>query len=159
MWRYLVGAAGGLCLTLAGMFLYSGAASDPDPVPPPPTPVAREAAPEPEPLPVEVPKATEKTREEKRFDRYDRDRDELITREEYLRLRRRAYAKLDTNGDGRLSFEEWAIKTTTRFADADANRNGTLTRAEFVKTRTRSSTPKPRSSPACRCPAGGDDDD
>ena len=36
-------------------------------------------------LPDTVPEATERTREQKRFDRYDKDRDGKVTREEYLR--------------------------------------------------------------------------
>ena len=59
----------------------------------------------------------------------------LFRSEEFLASRRKAYAKLDANGDGRLSFEEWSIKTTDRFAKADADRDATLTGAEFVTTR------------------------
>lgn len=157
MWRYLVGAMGALMLAASGVFFFAGSAEQEPPPAPPPTPVPTPAA-EPSPLPEAVPRATEKTREEKRFDRYDRDRDELVSREEYLRLRRRAFARLDTNGDGRLSFEEWAIRTTTRFAEADRDRSRTLTRAEFVATRTRSASPRPTPTPRCRCPSEGDDD-
>lgn len=59
-----------------------------------------------------APAASEKTREERRFNRYDKDRNEQISQDEYLASRRKAFAKLDVNGDGRLSFDEWAIKTT-----------------------------------------------
>ena len=87
-----------------------------------------------EPLPDTVPEATPKTREEKRFGRYDKDRDGAITREEYLVSRRKAYAKLDVNRDGQLSFDEWAAKTTGKFAAADRDRSGTMTAAEFATT-------------------------
>ncbi|MCB8829786.1 hypothetical protein LJD47_32720, partial [Escherichia coli] len=50
-----------------------------------------------------VPEATPATREQKRFNRYDKDRDDKVTRDEYLAARRKAFAKLDTNGDGHLS--------------------------------------------------------
>ena len=57
-----------------------------------------------------------------------------LTRDEYLASRRKAYAKLDANGDGRLSFDEWAAKTTTKFATADKGRDGALDAAEFATT-------------------------
>src|SRR3546814_7679532 len=79
--------------------------------------------------PPAAPEASEQKREERRFNRYDKDRDEAITREEYLASRRKAFAKLDVNGDGRLSFEEWAIRTTDKFAKADADGSKVLTRA------------------------------
>jgi len=46
-----------------------------------------------------------------------------------------AYAKLDTDSDGKLSFDEWAIKTTDRFAKADGDKSGILNVAEFATTR------------------------
>ncbi len=148
MWRFLAGVGSALALVAAGMFLF-GAANAEDPVLPP-MPVAERAA---EPLPERVPEAAPKTREEKRFDRYDKDRDSAITRDELLASRRKAYAKLDVNGDGRLSFEEWAVKTTTKFAKADADESGVLTRTEFATTRVQRKTP---SRPTCP-PADSDD--
>lgn len=151
MWRYFVGAAAGLLLVLAGMFLFRGNATQ-DLPPPPMLPVSDPAAQSgnfAEPIP-EPPKATERTREQRRFDRYDRDHDDRITREEYLRNRRTSFSRLDTNGDGRLSFEEWAITTTTKFARADRDRSGNLTRTEFATTRV---VPRPRPTPSCRCPS------
>ena len=81
------------------------------------------------------PQASERTREEKRFDRYDHDRDGIVSREEWLAARRKAFARLDTNGDGALSFDEWAAKTITRFTAADGDKSATLTRAEFAVTK------------------------
>jgi Ca2+-binding EF-hand superfamily protein len=81
-----------------------------------------------------VPEASPKTREEKRFGRYDKDRNGAITRDEYLVSRRKAYAKLDGDGDGRLSFDEWATKTTTKFAGADRDKSGSMNAAEFATT-------------------------
>ena len=82
-------------------------------------------------------------------------RDGLITRDEFLASRHKAFAKLDTDHDGHLSFEEWAITTTTKFAKADADHSNVMTPAEFLTTKVvRKSTPK------CACPpANGDDDD
>ena len=69
--------------------------------------------------------------EQKRFNRYDRNRDGKISRNEMLSTRVKAFQKLDTNHDNLLSFEEWAVKTADRFRDMDANGDGILTRAEF----------------------------
>ena len=61
--------------------------------------------PETAPLP-EPPQASEATREEKRFRRYDRDRNASVSREEYLRARRQSFDRFDTDGNGVLSFAE-----------------------------------------------------
>ena len=92
------------------------------------------------------PTATEKTREQKRFGRYDKDKNGAIERDEYLTARRKAFAKLDVSGDGRLMFEEYAIKTTTKFAKADRDGSNKLTPAEFL------STLVARKSQPSRCP-------
>src|SRR3546814_13268509 len=54
--------------------------------------------------------------------------------------------------DGRLSFEEWAIATSEKFARADADTSGKLTRAEFATTR-RKTKPKPK----CVCSKGDEE--
>jgi hypothetical protein len=141
MWRYFAGAAAAILLMSAGMlFFRSGSAAEV-----PVLPAAPAEAAETLPLPEEAPRASAKTREEKRFDRYD-----SITREEYLASRRKAFAKLDTNGDGRLSFDEWAIRTTTKFADADRDGSGTLSRAEFATTAVQRKAPVRKAK--CECP-------
>jgi Ca2+-binding EF-hand superfamily protein len=99
------------------------------------------------PLPDSVPEASPATREQKRFNRYDKDRDGQVTREEYLAQRRKAFAKLDRNGDGQLSFDEWAIKATTKFAAADRDKSGAMNAAEFATTAVKR---KPR--PLANCP-------
>lgn len=144
MWRYFVGAAAALLLAGAGFLLFQSSAQPDQPLfrAPPQADVAPEA------LPSSAPAATEKTREEKRFDRYDKDRDGKITRDEYLQPREKAFAKLDTNHDGRLSFDEWAVRTEIKFAKADADRSGTLNRAEFLTTKVvRKTRPKPACPP------------
>lgn len=129
MWRYLVGAAAALALAGAGVLLFSGRATPRALLPAAPTAAADQEA-----LPDEAPAASAKTREEKRFGRYDKDKDGAITRDEYLLARHKAFAKLDTNGDGKLGFDEWAIKATTKFAAADADKSGAMTAAEFATT-------------------------
>ncbi|HEU0044976.1 EF-hand domain-containing protein [Sphingomonas sp.] len=135
MWRYLAGAGAALALTGAGLALFSGRATPPALLPPAPAYVApQEGGAEARALPDAVPAATPKTREEKRFGRYDKDKDGAITRDEYLVSRRKAYAKLDRNGDGQLSFDEWAVKATTKFAGADRDRSGAMNATEFATT-------------------------
>ncbi|MGA1797303.1 histidine kinase [Sphingomonas sp. 4RDLI-65] len=134
MWRYLAGGTAVIALIVAGFMVFSGDAR-PGPVLPaqPVSQVGGTAVPS-EPLPDVAPEATAKTREQKRFDRYDKDRDAKITREEYLVQRHKAYARLDVNGDGNLSFDEWAVKATTKFADADRDKSGAMTAPEFATT-------------------------
>lgn len=91
--------------------------------------------------------ATEKSREERRFSRADKDDDGRITSAELFEPRRKAFAKLDRDGDGALSFEEWASKTVEKFAEADGDRSGWLTAAEYATT-----APKPPKRKAvCSC--------
>jgi hypothetical protein len=61
--------------------------------------------------------------------------------------RRKAFAKLDKDGSGTLSFEEWATRTVDKFASADNDRSGWLTPAEYATT-----APKPPKRKAvCSC--------
>ena len=149
MWRYWVGAGAALLLGLAGLFLLRGSAAPEIKLPGAPAARAAAVASE-DPLPEEAPSATAKTREQKRFDRYDKDRNDAVTRAEYLLSRQKAFAKLDANRDGRLDFDEWAIKTTTKFAGADADKSGALSRTEFAATAPK---PRPGVKPRCVCPA------
>lgn len=93
-----------------------------------------------------VPGASVQTKEERRFARYDRDRDGIIGRDEMLSSRVKAFKQLDTNGDRFLSFEEWSIATGKRFDGADKDRSRTLTAAEFTTT-----APKVSPKAKCRC--------
>jgi hypothetical protein len=145
MWRYLAGGAAALSMTAAGWLLFNGQARTEPLLPSAPVQAVADAD---EAEPATLPAASERSREQKRYDRYDKDRDAKITRAEYLEPRRKAFAKLDVNGDGRLSFEEWSVKTTARFDTADKDRSGTLTAAEFATTK-----PKRSARPTCRCAA------
>nr|WP_295668532.1 histidine kinase [Sphingomonas sp.] len=141
MWRYLAGGVAALLLVAAGVLLFKSPARSDSPLPAAPIAVPGQLD---ERLPDTVPEASAKTREEKRFNRYDKDRNAQITREEYLAPRRKAFAKLDVNGDGKLSFEEWAVKTTTKFTEADKDKSGVMTAAEFATTAPKRKAQRPR---------------
>lgn len=153
MRRFLAGGAGALLLVTAGLWLWQGQASQENEIPAMPPPAAlAEGLPEAKadapafgaapPTPPEAPKAS---REEVRFNRYDRDRDELISRIEMMGSRTKAFKSLDKDDNNLLSFEEWAAATGERFAGADGNKDKLLTRKEFASTR-----PK-QAKAACRC--------
>ena len=155
MLKFATGAAGILLLLTAGMFLWIGAQGQDVPIPdapPPPQMIEAERLPEADldaetvgPAPPTPPKAYRASREELRFNRYDRNRDEIITRLEMMSSRTDAFRKLDKDGNNLLTFEEWAVATSEKFAGADSDKNGRLTRTEFRTTR-----PK-RSAPRCKC--------
>ncbi|HYN46490.1 MAG TPA: histidine kinase [Allosphingosinicella sp.] len=147
MLRFFAGVGSALLLVSAGFFIWTGMAQDEeDPVPDAPT---QAAGPIVAGAPTRPPSADERTKEQRRFDRADRDNDGKITLEELFYPRRRAFQRLDTNGDGRLAFEEWAVRTSTKFGEADANRDRALSRPEFAATAPRRRTP---ARPAnCRC--------
>ncbi|MCT2399570.1 hypothetical protein [Novosphingobium mangrovi (ex Huang et al. 2023)] len=93
------------------------------------------------------PEATDLTREQRRFGRYDRDSDGRITRNEMLSTRTAAFRKLDQDGNNLLTFEEWAVTTVDKFEHADVNHDDWLTPEEFGRTAPPRTGPKPR----CSC--------
>ena len=146
MLRIVAGVVSGLLLIVGGIFLFKSQAGAESPIPPPPQPVAMQtplvrAAPADMP-----PAASEKSKEEKRFARADKDRNGRITLDELFLPRRKAFAKLDSDGDGRLVFEEWAASTSEKFAKADTDRSGWLGAKEYESTK-----PKTKPKPKCRC--------
>lgn len=150
--RLLLGAFGALLLVGIGVVWWQGRAEVERGAPPP---LPEAPAPDPEDLPEvdpgdltgpEPPEASELTREQRRFFRYDRNRDLKITRTEMLSSRTDGFRDLDQDGNNLLTFEEWAVTTADRFDGADANNDNELTQAEFATT-----APKPRANPACRC--------
>lgn len=159
MWRYAAGGVAAVLLAMAGWFLFSGSAKTEAALPAAP-PAVMESSDGTAALPDRVPEASEKTREQRRFGRYDKDRDGKVTRDEYLAARRKAFAKLDRDGDGRLSFEEWAGKAIGKFETADADRSGAMDAKEFATTATKRSTrPRPNCPPLTRRPAAGGDEE
>jgi cytoskeletal protein RodZ len=133
MWRYLVGLVAGVLLVAGGVLWWRNVAVAEHVLPAAPLAETASASVQ-EPTP-EPPQASEKTREERRFSRYDRDKNGAVGLDEYTKLRRTNFNKLDVNGDGRLSFDEYAATSITRFRKADADRSGALVPVEFAATR------------------------
>ncbi len=152
--RIVVGACAALLAVAAGLFWWQGRA-EVNRGAPPPSLVSKAGEQPLDELPnasgqglrgAALPAVDEATREERRFNRLDHDRDGRITRNEMLAPRAAAFRKLDADRNNLLSFEEWAVRTSDRFKGADGNGDGTLNRQEFVATR-----PKQQAQPACRC--------
>ncbi len=147
----------GSVITLAmvgiGLFWWQGRAQVEQGAPPP---MPAEPSPASDELPSasvadlegpEPPEASELTREQRRFFRYDRNRDLRITRNEMLSTRTDAFRKLDQDGNNLLTFEEWAVTTVNRFEEADPDGNRELTQREFAATAPKRSAARPR----CDC--------
>jgi hypothetical protein len=146
MARVLAGVAAFFLLLTGAVLTWRGQAEEPT-IPSAPKPRLA-AIPGPtmlSPIPA-APEADAKSREERRFGRADKDKNGQITLAELVEPRRKAFAKLDLNRDGRLSFEEWAVKSIDKFQGADSDKNKWLTPAEYATT-----APKPRKKPACSC--------
>lgn len=150
--RIVLGALGTLALLGLGLFWLQGRAEVERAAPPP---AASRTVADPDAIPsADVsgmrgpapPEESELTREQRRFFRYDRDRDGIISRNEMLSTRTDGFRALDVDGNNLLTFEEWAVTTAERFAAMDEDRDGELTPPEFA-----TSAPRPRATPSCRC--------
>ena len=154
MQRVLIGGVAALLMVLAGLLFWQTAANQESVIPAPPPPVmisdalpeAAANAPAFGPAPPTPPEAPKASREEVRFNRYDRNRDELVSRLEMMGSRTKAFKALDSDGNNLLTFEEWAAATGQCFAGADRNKDQLLTRKEFAQTR-----PKLVAKLGCRC--------
>lgn len=151
--RIVLGALAVLLLAAAAVFWFTGREAVEAGAPPPDLAGGDEAAPETLPsadvsgiVGPAPPEATEQSREERRFGRYDRNRDGTIARDEMLATRAKGFKKLDSDGNNLLTFEEWAVATSNRFKAGDRNGDGKLSPAEFA-----ASAPKPARKAACRC--------
>jgi len=153
--RILVGSLGTLLLVASGLFWWQGRAADH------PLSVATHLALEAvsstaaDELPDSsagdavgpgLPEASEQSREQKRFDRVDKNRDGRVTRTEMLSPRVKDFRKLDVDGNNLLTFDEWSVGTDNRFKGADKNGDGWLNREEFATTKQ-----KDAKKPACKC--------
>lgn len=150
--RFLLGGLAALVMAGIGLFWWQGRAAV-EKAAPPPEPVVSLA---PDALPTAgteeavgpvPPEASELTREQRRFGRYDRDSDGRISRTEMLSTRTAGFRKLDKDGNNLLSFEEWAVATVDKFEGADVNRDDQLTPREFAVT----APPPPKPKPKCSC--------
>ena len=165
--RIVVGAVSALLLASAGFFWWQGRAELQNGAPPPE--IATPKVEQPIVLPsadahgrgAALPTAAKKemSPEEKRFHRFDRNKDGKIDRNEMLSTRVKAFQKLDVNHDNLLSFEEWSVKTSIRFKEIDKNGDGIITRAELdayydAQDAKKAARAKARASCGCGAPGG-----
>ena len=143
MARWLAGIAAVLLLITGTVLALKGRAEEPA-IPPAPQPRLAAAVPL-SPTPG-APEADPKSKEERRFDPTERNEDGRITLAELVEPRRKPFAKLDVDQDGKLSFDEWAVRTIDKFEGADGDKSRFLTPGEYATT-----APKPRKKPACSC--------
>ena len=149
---FITGTLLTLMLLGVGLFWWQGKAQVEDAAPPiTPLPINTESAVLPLSDPGDLkgpapPEATELSKEQRRFFRYDRNRDWRITRSEMLSTRSDGFRKLDKDGNNLLTFEEWAVATVDKFEGADADGNRELSPAEFATTK-----PKPVKKCSCAC--------
>ena len=146
MLRFFAGAASAFLLLTGAFLIWQSRAERAPTLPDPPPARTASASLFAASAKLEAPEASPKNREEKRFSRADKNKDGRIEANELLDPRRKAFAKLDTNGNGTLSFEEWAVKTIGRIQGADKDRNGWLSSVEYATT-----APPPPKHPSCSC--------
>jgi hypothetical protein len=153
--RVVLGALAVLLLSAAAVFWFTGREAVEAGAPPPELAAEAEPPGDPNALPFADVRgqrgpapheATEMGREQRRFRRFDRNGDGIVSRNELLATRSAGFRKLDLDGNNLLTFEEWAVTTANRFKAADGDGNLQLTPEEF-----RSTAPKPAKRPACRC--------
>jgi hypothetical protein len=145
MWRFFAGvAASFLLLTGAFLIWHSHAQQGPTLPDAPPARAASASLFAPETR-LQAPEASPKSREERRFSRYDKNKDGKVQAPEYPAARQRNFEKLDADHNGALSFQEYAVSGIEKF-NAAGGRKGWLSRAEFVAT-----APPPPKKPKCSC--------
>src|SRR5438876_4045886 len=109
MWRFFAGAAAAFLLLTGAFLLWQSRAQGPG-LPGAPAPRAAGGSLFGSDQPLEAPEASAKTREEKRFSRYDHNKDGKVAADEYLAARRKNFDKLDLDHNAALSFQEYAAK-------------------------------------------------
>jgi len=142
--RFLAGAAACFLLLTGAFLIWQSRAEHASGLPG--APPARAATLFGSTEPLQAPEASAKTREEKRFARYDKDKDGKVQADEYLAARKRNFDKLDLDHNGALGFQEYAAKGIEKF-NAAGGRKGFLTPAEFVAT----APPPPKHKLGCSC--------
>ena len=146
MARFLAGAAACFLLLTGAFLLWQSHAQQNPSLPKAPAPRSASVPFMSASQPLEAPEASAKSREERRFSRADKNKDGKIEAVEVLGPRQRAFAKLDLDHNGALSFQEWAVKTIDKFKGADGDKSGWLTPAEYATT-----APPPPKKPKCGC--------
>jgi hypothetical protein len=146
MLRFLAGAAACFLLLTGAFLVWQSRAERSSGLPEAPAARAAGASLFGDSAPIEAPEASAKTREEKRFGRYDKNKDGKVEAEEYLAARRRNFDKLDLDHNGALSFQEYAAKGIEKFNDA-GGRKGWLSAVEFVAT----APPPAKHKTGCSC--------
>ena len=144
MWRFFAGAAACFLLMTGAFLIWQSRAAEGPSVPNAPTPRAFSASMVSDGA-LQAPEASAKSREEKRFSRYDHNKDGKVEAAEYLAARRRNFDKLDADHNGALSFQEYAVKGIEKF-NAAGGHKGWLSAAEFVAT-----APPPPKHKTCSC--------
>ena len=132
MLRFLAGAAACFLLMTGAFLIWQSRAAEGPSVPNAPTPRAFSASMVSDGA-LQAPEASAKSREEKRFSRYDHNKDGKVEADEYLAARHRNFDKLDSDHNGALSFQEYAVKGIEKF-NAAGGKKGWLSATEFVAT-------------------------
>ena len=132
MLRFLAGAAACFLLMTGAFLIWQSRAAEGPSLPNAPAPRAFSASMVSDGS-LEAPEASAKSREEKRFSRYDHNKDGKVEAAEYLAARRRNFDKLDADHNGALSFQEYAVKGIEKF-NAAGGKKGWLSATEFVAT-------------------------
>jgi hypothetical protein len=146
MLRFLAGAAAAFLLLTGAFFIWQSRADERPGFPAAPVPRAYSASMLSSGETLQAPEASPQSREEKRFSRYDKNKDGKVEADEYLAARRRNFDKLDLDHNGALSFQEYALKGIQKFQAADRDRKGWLTQAELATT-----APPPAKRKTCSC--------
>lgn len=146
MLRFLAGAAACFLFMTGAFLLWQSHAADGPALPaaPPARSVGASLFGGSEPL--QAPAASPESRAQKRFSRYDHNKDGKVQADEYLAARRRNFDKLDLDHNGSLTFAEYAVKGIEKFNAADKGRKGWLTEAELATT-----APPPAKRKSCSC--------
>jgi hypothetical protein len=145
MLRFLAGAAACFLLMTGAFLIWQSHAATAPGLPDAPSPRLFSASMLSAEPALKAPEASPKTREEKRFSRYDHDKDGKVEAAEYLASRHKNFDKLDGDHNGTLSFQEYAVKGIEKFNGAGGQK-GWLSPAEFAKT-----APPPAKHKTCSC--------